>query len=301
MSLSPSVIPLHPQFTFIRSRNPLDFLWSAWLKVFPSTWRAHVYKLLIRFAGNPDSWSFRLPIGLYAKLCWTSDEALSIEYVRMHTTIPVPRVLDLVPDTDNPRRPWLMLTTCMEGTPLVLEEGGNRLLHASDAQVALFTNTLSSWIQELRTLESPHGQRVCGLSGGPFRSFRISQEAEGPFDNVAQFHAQPFCTVWREYLDSASDDLKRLFAERPTRPYRIHFTHGDILPHNILADKNLRPTALLDWECAGWMPEYWEKAASLRSHFVRMLCWKDIVRDAFPRYEEDLAMEYQIQLGYDAL
>ncbi|KAL2128921.1 hypothetical protein VTI74DRAFT_8468 [Chaetomium olivicolor] len=38
------------------------------------------------------------------------------------------------------------------------------------------------------------------------------------------------------------------------------FTHGDIAPRNILVDKDSRILALLDWENAGWYPDYWEYA-----------------------------------------
>jgi hypothetical protein len=38
------------------------------------------------------------------------------------------------------------------------------------------------------------------------------------------------------------------------------FTHGDIAPRNIMVDKSGRILALLDWENAGWYPDYWEYA-----------------------------------------
>ena len=36
--------------------------------------------------------------------------------------------------------------------------------------------------------------------------------------------------------------------------YRICFTHGDITPHNILVNENLRPCALVDWSVLGGCP-----------------------------------------------
>ena len=38
------------------------------------------------------------------------------------------------------------------------------------------------------------------------------------------------------------------------------FTHGDIAPRNIMVDEDGRILALLDWESAGWYPDYWEYA-----------------------------------------
>jgi aminoglycoside phosphotransferase len=37
----------------------------------------------------------------------------------------------------------------------------------------------------------------------------------------------------------------------------IVFTHGDLRPRNIIV-KNGRITAIVDWEMAGWYPDYWE-------------------------------------------
>ncbi|KAJ2925333.1 hypothetical protein H1R20_g11795, partial [Candolleomyces eurysporus] len=41
------------------------------------------------------------------------------------------------------------------------------------------------------------------------------------------------------------------------------FTHGDIAPRNILVSKSGRILALVDWENAGWYPDYWEYANML--------------------------------------
>jgi hypothetical protein len=39
------------------------------------------------------------------------------------------------------------------------------------------------------------------------------------------------------------------------------FTHADLAPRNILVDKSTYEiTGIVDWECAGWYPDYWEMA-----------------------------------------
>ena len=38
------------------------------------------------------------------------------------------------------------------------------------------------------------------------------------------------------------------------------FTHGDLMPKNIMLDDNNRIVAILDWESSGWFPDYWEFA-----------------------------------------
>ncbi|KAI9755127.1 MAG: hypothetical protein M4579_004393 [Chaenotheca gracillima] len=36
------------------------------------------------------------------------------------------------------------------------------------------------------------------------------------------------------------------------------FTHSDMAPRNIMIDEDHRITGILDWEAAGWYPDYWE-------------------------------------------
>jgi serine/threonine protein kinase len=38
------------------------------------------------------------------------------------------------------------------------------------------------------------------------------------------------------------------------------FTHADIAPHNIMVDQSGHITGIIDWELAGWYPDYWEYA-----------------------------------------
>jgi len=53
-------------------------------------------------------------------------------------------------------------------------------------------------------------------------------------------------------------------------PHRILFTHGDLKPHNILV-KDGHITGFLDWESAGWYPDYWDFTTALR--FTRKNFW----------------------------
>jgi aminoglycoside phosphotransferase (APT) family kinase protein len=42
------------------------------------------------------------------------------------------------------------------------------------------------------------------------------------------------------------------------------FTHGDIAPRNIMVDESAHITGIIDWELAGWYPEYWEYANMMK-------------------------------------
>ncbi|KAJ3891683.1 kinase-like domain-containing protein [Lentinula edodes] len=245
--------------------------------------------------GQRLGWSsvFQLPFGLYVKLSQTPNEASAMEYVRTRTTIPVPAILDC------PYRRWLIVMPTLPGKP-VSEWEGPKLGNAPKEQLQNLQDGLADWVNQLRALAPPDPQRVSGFLGGGVQSFRINDSFTpvGPFRNPAEFHAQIFCKAYPDYPEPGDERLKRLIAERPHKDYKICFTHGDILPFNILADDELRLTGLIDWECAGWMPEYWEKAASLRSAWIRAEPWSKIIRDGFPEYEDDMILEKRIQLWF---
>lgn len=45
------------------------------------------------------------------------------------------------------------------------------------------------------------------------------------------------------------------------------FTHAGIAPRNITIDEQNKVMGILDWEYAGWYPDYWEYAQILRPAF----------------------------------
>ena len=89
--------------------------------------------------------------------------------------------------------------------------------------------------------------------------FRTGDESKGPFNNVDEMHDN----MIERYnnLVHGNDNL----AEYTTRIYReaagaqsIVFTHGDLGPQNIMVE-NGHISGIVDWEQAGWYPEYWER------------------------------------------
>ena len=51
-------------------------------------------------------------------------------------------------------------------------------------------------------------------------------------------------------------------AEKVVNSHRQHyttkFTHGDFASRNIMVKRDGTITAIIDWDSAGWFPEYWE-------------------------------------------
>jgi aminoglycoside phosphotransferase (APT) family kinase protein len=53
------------------------------------------------------------------------------------------------------------------------------------------------------------------------------------------------------------DERRQFLRNMMKHNHGIVFAHGDLHPGNILIHDG-RVAAILDWEMAGWYPEYWE-------------------------------------------
>ena len=114
--------------------------------------------------------------------------------------------------------------------------------------------------------------QISGLKGsGPIYDYRLTEskgsgprpkEGFGPFPDTHAFH------LWlrngftgHEESSEKSDqdvDIKRMCQIQDRRSYpSTNLTHGDLSSSNIII-KNNKVVGLLDWEMAGWYPDYWE-------------------------------------------
>ncbi|OAG38277.1 hypothetical protein AYO21_07503 [Fonsecaea monophora] len=67
------------------------------------------------------------------------------------------------------------------------------------------------------------------------------------------------------------------------------FTHGDLNPFNIML-RGDRVVGLIDWECAGWYPYYWEYTAVWLGSAART-SWRDDVDSFLEPFPDELKME----------
>lgn len=79
--------------------------------------------------------------------------------------------------------------------------------------------------------------------------------------------------------------------------HRIVFTHGDINLRNILVDESGRLSGIVDWETAGWYPDYWEYT---KAHYATKPKWrwlKAVIEPTFRDFgdfSEDLDVERKL-------
>ena len=176
--------------------------------------------------------------------------------------MPVPLVLcygELLSDTF---RPLSILMTRLPGWPLN---------NSSDEFVA---DEEQPWFDELkeclyvmRQWKNPiQGRQVCSVIGTPISSQRVPNHMMGPFETMKQLHGYLVEPASAHGFKSA-EGFKAALAEAKDIEkfsHRSTFTHGDLKAHNVLVDDNYSFSGFLDWETAGWYPEYWEFTTAMK-------------------------------------
>lgn len=201
----------------------------------------------------------RLPFGMYLKRTRTLEdtrltrlaEGHATQFVRSHTILPIPWVIDILDYRDE----ILLVISRLPGERL-----GEVLPSTSSTDEVHIALQLRPLLEQLRAIPAPN-PIVCGFGCNPIYCRRLSMEQYpyGPFSSVDMFHRS---LVEHGRLDvtrmsEADVDVEGCIRSSHERRHRICFTHNDLHPHNILVDQDFNITGIIDWESAGWMPEYW--------------------------------------------
>ncbi|KAF4953600.1 hypothetical protein FGADI_5936 [Fusarium gaditjirri] len=271
-------------YAFMR---PMMLLW----RFFPSRIRIAAYELL-RKLGNSfygkdgDVQVQRLPFGLYLKYNSNQDtlknEFNALKILEQKTTIPAPRVFDVVsPHTGEDDLGYLLMSR-VPGTALATCRDA-----LSDQDYANLSAQLKDCVSQMRGIPNPvnHGITICSTLGEACRDPRIRDWAPvGPFPDEASF----------------SQNLR--FSEPSRRGHKIVFTHGDLNPRNIMVERvrnsagarGWRLSGIIDWETAGYYPEYWDYTKSMFEGFRWPRRHNGMMQDVFSEfgeYSEELDVE----------
>ncbi|OQD60726.1 hypothetical protein PENPOL_c021G04577 [Penicillium polonicum] len=224
----------------------------------------------------------QLPFGLYLRKGQPQEadqyrvEAHTLGMVEKFTKIPAPRAIDVL---ETPDVSYLLMTR-VPGRPI-----GQLLNTMTDEQVENAVTDLKRYVAELRAVPNEASKfQICNSEGGGILDWRIpdSQSEKLRFHTETDFH---------NYLTAMmTDGTRRQAVKSHAIPHVIVFTHGDLNPRNILAE-NGKITGIVDWENAGFFPEYWEYT---KMHYtVRSLIrWlADVVDKVFGGYWDELHVE----------
>ncbi|KAF7793920.1 hypothetical protein EIP86_005042 [Pleurotus ostreatoroseus] len=205
-------------------------------------------------------------------------EALTMDYIARHTTIPVPRVHDVFTWAG---RTYIAMDYIKGST---LRSVWPRL--NQEERIASIRQ-LQGYIEQLRNLQPPNTHRVQAVDGNPCYDSRMRGEY-GPYDTIDAFNE-----AWgHKFVPDKHPEHQEAFKKVAGRPWKIMLAHGDLGPHNILW-RDGKIVAIIDWEFAGWLPEYWDYVQSWKAIFPNLdgQEWWRMLWDGIRCYPDELEAE----------
>ncbi|KAJ8127717.1 hypothetical protein O1611_g5919 [Lasiodiplodia mahajangana] len=177
-------------------------------------------------------------------------EAAAMRFVRNNTNIPVPEVYNAYKDEESGHTRIIM--EFIEGVEL--EKAWDTYLATEKESVIA---QLRGYMEELRQLRGTFIGSVDG-SWCDDHYFDDQRGGYGPFIDEDDFNAA-IVKALKKGKTQARVDVEmvcEIFLET-MKGHDIVLTHNDFAPRNILVQGS-KVVALLDWELAGYYPDYWE-------------------------------------------
>ena len=181
-------------------------------------------------------------------------EVRALQFIHGRLSVPTPRVLHHAPFTNVVTDPchwregvWYFFMEECPGVPLVKVIGS-----MSSTELNHIADQLLIILDEMRSYTS---MTLGAVTGGPYNNWNMPCPWNPPhaFSSITEY-LNHYRDMFLEFC--GPDYVNELFSCFPTEG-QFYLTHGDLLPHNILVDGS-KITAIIDWETAGYYPEFWE-------------------------------------------
>lgn len=222
-----------------------------------------------------------MPFGLVVKDCLRSyeNEVNALRLVARHTSVPAPRIVD----TGVYGNKKYLVMSRLPGQML-----GDVLHLMSYAERDRFADKLGERVAQIRQIPNSTPYLLCDTLGGPLSDHRIPNTFGGPFNTEEDFN---------DHLTSHMDCTAAVFfgGENPPQNHSIYFTHSDFDRTNLLVDQG-QLSGIIDWESAGYKPEYWEYTKAVWTSLGDPIL-QAIFHRAFEQlgnYEAELAAERKL-------
>ncbi|KZT27046.1 kinase-like protein [Neolentinus lepideus HHB14362 ss-1] len=219
--------------------------------------------------------------------CVRSTEAATMRFVSARTTIRVPKAYKY---WTLPNGEGVLIMEWLHGTYTLHERW--KLLSKDDK--LRITRQIRSAIEELRALPQPDALRgmICPVDGAALWDERVRVQRCGPFESEHAFNEYRLSLLdhflWEP---GARRDVENIRIQLKD-DHRILFTHGDIGKRNVLIDHDNNLAAIIDWEMAGWMPEYWEYVKTVHGMWEDEE-WLILSREMVPPYDSEMKADDQ--------
>ncbi|KAB8258648.1 kinase-like protein [Aspergillus pseudonomiae] len=228
---------------------------------------------------NETNMSHPAKLNLLSNFGLESDFLDDIEICRKHTSIHVPKVLNVYHHRDG----LYLEMGYVSGIDLRAAWLGGCL---SEDQKRHIITEVTGYVSQLRSFEPPRKGIVGSADLGACLDHLVGSCTFDPFNEHAEFHS-----FLRRHI--RIENCTQVFGEEVTechsRHYRRYFTHTDLCPRNIIIE-NGKASATIDWEFGGWYPEYW-KYTKAQFGQIEMPEWYEGLASAMARYDIELRAE----------
>lgn len=267
-------------------RRMIHWMWLC----LPEWLRFRFYVSLIpiglRLYGHTSSsCAHLLPFGLVIKESReeTRNEANALRMVEEYTSIPAPRLVDV--GEYNGQNYVVM--TLLPGKTL------HEVFHLMSYQERnRFADDLSACVAQLRQIPNKTPYKFANTIGGRIYDPRISCPSDAdPCNTEAEFY-----DILTAHHDCTAEEAFGEEYASLRQDHRSFFTHSDLHASNILIENGCL-CGIVDWEAAGYKPEYWEFTKAFwfaRGHPE----WEAFFRRVFGhQYEAELKIEKLLWLS----
>jgi serine/threonine protein kinase len=216
-------------------------------------------------------------------------EASALRLVKASTSIPVPKVHCAFRD-EKSGVSYIVMER-IDGEML-----GKKLGQMSERDREGIWGQLKDMWGELRGIANLRPGAVCAADGGTLHDPRIWGAAKGmgPFNTEGEFNL--FLRNGIESTENIEEGEKKRDVERLIKMHREHearhlktvFTHSDVSASNILV-KAGKVVGLIDFEMAGFYPEYWEYTTAMNSNYIKG--WREEIAKFLTPYPSELDMD----------
>ncbi|KAH9215636.1 kinase-like domain-containing protein [Leptodontidium sp. 2 PMI_412] len=206
-------------------------------------------------------------------------EAATMQLIAKHTLIPVPRVYCAF----ERKGCKYILMERVQGH--ILRE--NWLERSAESKEKVLAQ-IKNMADQMRQIPCPSGQGISNVAGRPLFDGRLPGGSyHGPFDTVLDFHK--YLREGYEGGNSNVPEANRLVERHNQSSSKPIFTHGDLNTMNIIV-RGDEVVGIIDWETAGWWPEYWEYTSAWHVNPYDEFWRAEVDKFLEPR-EEELEME----------
>ncbi len=180
-------------------------------------------------------------------------EEVAARLIKQHTNVPVPVIVfsrynDKEGTIGMAYVPGYPLDSIWDG---LNEQDKERVCHDIWAMIM-------RWRQIPRPAELAHRYQCLADGSSATRDPLIKdlQNPPRPLNTDEEVRAR----IYQRYRRCGGDRYADTLPDMLPRCSESVFTHADVAPRNLIVDSTGHITGVIDWEMAGWYPDYWEYA-----------------------------------------